>query len=128
LANSNQLQGVPVTVNGTGRLDLNNNSDSVGALTLNGGTVTTGTGTLTLGGDVTAATVTVNGSPVNPSISGNITLPATRTFTVTGALVVPAVVGGIGGLTKAGGGTLALSGTNTYSGPTTVNAGALNIS
>ena len=34
--------------------ELNGNNDAIGALTLTGATVTTGTGTLTLGGDVTA--------------------------------------------------------------------------
>ena len=44
-----------------------------------------------------------------------------QTYTVTSA------IGGSGGLNKTGSGTLVLSGANTYTGTTTVNAGVLNI-
>jgi autotransporter-associated beta strand protein len=43
------------------------------------------------------------------------------------ALTIPANLGGTGGLTKQGAGTLTLSGTNSYSGPTTVSAGTLSL-
>ena len=52
---------------------------------------------------------------------------ATRTLTVTGSVEFDGVVGGTGGLTKAGAGTLTLSASNSYSGPTTVNAGTLRL-
>ncbi len=88
------------------------------------------TGTLTLGGDVTFTAATTG----QAQITGQ-TLAlgaATRTFTValgTGSnqdvLVSAAITGSGVGLTKAGAGRLALSGTNTYDGATSVNAGTL---
>jgi len=42
-------------------------------------------------------------------------------------LRVASVIGGTGGFTKAGPGTVILDGTNTYSGPTSVNAGTLQV-
>ena len=50
-----------------------------------------------------------------------------RTLTVTGSVEFDGVVGGTGGLTKAGAGTLTLGLSNDYSGPTTVNAGTLRL-
>ena len=92
---ANALSSGAVTVNDGGTYDLNNNSDAIGALTVNsgstGGSVTTGTGTLTLGGNVTST-----GGATNASISGNLDLgAATRNFTLTNAadgLAVSAVI------------------------------------
>ncbi len=125
---NNAISSGAVVVNDGGTYDLNNFSDTIGALTVNsgatGGSVTTGTGALTLGGNVTSS-----GGAANATISGNLALGgATRTFTTTNAadgLTVSAAVSGAVGLTKAGAGTLTLSGTNTYSGTTTINAGTL---
>src|SRR5262249_2139510 len=67
------------------------------------------------------------------SISGKLALgSATRTFTVAQNggnvdLSVSAVISGTGGLTKAGAGTMALSGLNTYSGATNVSLGTLKL-
>jgi autotransporter-associated beta strand protein len=112
-----------VTVNSGALLDLNNNSDTFGALTLNAGSLSTGTGTATLNGDVTSTGAS--------SVSGKLALgAATRTFSVTAAadtLTVSAAVSGGVGLTKSGAGTLILSGANTYSGPTTLGNGTLAV-
>ncbi|MCY3022446.1 MAG: autotransporter-associated beta strand repeat-containing protein [Planctomycetota bacterium] len=79
-------------------LDITGFSNSIGSLTgggTNGGNVTLGAATLTVGGDGTS--------------------PA----------AYAGAIGGTGGLTKIGAGTLTLSGASTYSGGTTVSAGTL---
>ena len=76
-----------------------------------------------------------NLSDTNASGSNTVSLAmsmaATRTFSVSNAsesLTVSGVLSGAGGLTKTSAGTLILSGTNTYSGATTINGGTLQIS
>jgi autotransporter-associated beta strand protein len=131
-----------VTVSGnaagvTPTLNLNGKSDTIGTLSFGGSTttsgaaVTTGAGTLTLGG---AVTYTATNDPLGATISGNLGLGATRTFTIGDSasaandLTVSALISGTGfGLTKAGAGTLLLSGANTYTGVTTLNAGVLSV-
>ena len=123
-----------ITINAAGLLDLNGDSDTIGTLTFSsGGVVTnTGTGVLTLSGNVTATSLG-SGTFPNCIIYGGLSLGAsTRTFTVNsnvaGAdLTINAVVSGTGGLTKAGAGTMTLTGANTYTGVTTVNTGILNV-
>lgn len=126
---------------GTATLDLNGNSVSIGTLQLGGAggkanavnLVSTGTGTLTLGGDVSTVST---GNPGTALITGKLDLGgATRNFTIANStnasvdLEVRADISGSGGITKAGAGTLLLSSTNnTYTGPTIISAGALRLS
>ena len=124
------IAGSATTVNNGGTLDLNNFSGTIGALAVNsgvtGGQVTTGTGTLTLGGDITST-----GGSATASISGNLNLGGvTRNITTTNAadgLGISAVISGTAGITKAGAGTVTLSGANSYTGLTTISAGTLKL-
>ena len=129
-----------VYVRNDGVLDLNGQSNTVASLTfLEGGTVTTGTGCLKLGGDVT----TTSTNEATATINGRLHLgDETRTFTMNGpedesGLVINADLSGgsrmigpsvrFAGLIKAGTGRMVLAGDNTYRGHTTVNQGELNV-
>ncbi len=125
-----------------------------GAVTLNDGTLGLGSDTalgtsnmLTInGGNLeargssreipSAVTVTVGGDfgvtgGNDLTLAGNMALSADRTVTVTNtaATVFSGVLSGAGGLTLGSGstGTLELSGVNTYTGDTEVDAGTLNL-
>ncbi len=127
------------TAGATALLDLNGHNQAVLTLTFGGtgatatstNNVSTGAGTLTLGGTVTYS---ATNNPLGATLSGNVDLgAATRTFavgnstTATDDLTVSAAIsGGTGvGVTKTGTGTLVFSGANTYAGTTTVSAGVL---
>jgi autotransporter-associated beta strand protein len=132
LAQSDQIANASLVTEGSGAtLNLNNFDDTVGGLNLTGATVSTGTGTLTLGGNVTT-----NSDSNTSVISGNLDLGgATRSFTVANNaqldpdLSITANISGTGaGLTKLGANSqLQLSGNNTYDGVTTISAGAIEI-
>ena len=142
----------PVTINAGGTLTNSGAFVSVlGALNLNGGTLTTTGGNATLGSWGLKGTVTVNGGAVTSTISATGTNGAVElgqalvtgvTFNVADGsaatdLLISAVLknGTSDGataqpssLTKTGAGTLALSGANTFSGGLTVNQGTVVVS
>ena len=124
-----------VTVKNSGFIDLNGNSDHVGALTMQGGAIDTGGGTLFLGGNLTTL------SDANTAfIEGHLSLGgASRVFSVASGtpatdLRINAVISGDAasifvspGITKNGGGSLFFAGANTYNGNTIINEGQLAI-
>ncbi|MDE2290808.1 MAG: autotransporter-associated beta strand repeat-containing protein, partial [Elusimicrobia bacterium] len=93
-------------------------------------------GTITLATDLTSlkdgTTLDVSSAPAAVTIAGStITLGGGITFfngSSTQPWTVSSDIAGSGNLVKAGSGTLVLSGANTYTGGTTLNAGAVSIS
>ncbi len=130
IANNGINSSVPILINESGLLDLNGFSDLVGALTLIGGDITTGAGTLTLNNNVSAISTSAGGGA---NISGNLALGATtRTFTVDNGpfdvdLSISAAISGSGGIIKTGEGLMRLSSSNSFSGALTVNDGTLRL-
>jgi fibronectin-binding autotransporter adhesin len=121
-----QIAGsVDVTVNYSGTLDLNDHSDTIGGLTIHGGDVTTGSGTLTLGGDLSGTMVNYTCA----DIYGRLALGATNRRIHVPELSCLAIVANISGtgFTKLGEGDLYLMNSNSYSGLTTVAEGRVNI-
>ena len=138
----------------SGTLNANNNSAlGTGAVALSGGTLgSTGgntitnavalTGNATLSGINSGGTLTQTGGSyalnmLNATQSGALNLsnnntPQTLTVnTASGSSTISGTIAnggsGAGALTKAGAGTLVLSGANTYTGATTLNAGTLQL-
>jgi autotransporter-associated beta strand protein len=142
--NSLVIQSIANTIAGSGSVQQNGPSTLTltGVNTYIGGTVLNA-GTLSISEDwnLGAATggLTFNGGTLQYSTSGALVLSATRAITLNSAggtfdvangapfnvLAISSAIGGLGGLTKIGPGTLALSGINSYSGSTNINAGTL---
>lgn len=96
----------------SGALILTGSSTYTGATTINGGTFQVGDGTTN--GTLSSTSILNNGNFAFQVASG-----ATQTYS--------GQVTGTGSFTKGGTGTLILSGSNTFSGGTTVNAGLLRM-
>ncbi len=115
-----------VTVHASGRLSIQDQQDSIGSLTMHGGTVDGTSGTWTLLGNILA-------EDGYSFISSKLSLGgATRTLHTEDAhLIVEGVIshsGASAGLIKTGPGTLELRAANTYPGLTEVSAGVLHLS
>jgi fibronectin-binding autotransporter adhesin len=95
-------------------------------LTSSLGVTMSGTGSLTLvgGGLIGNTTGTISGGTLAGSPNGELIVITPANLTIASIL---ADNSGATGLTKAGSATLTLTGSNTYSGPTTIDAGALQI-
>lgn len=135
----NFVDTTALTVRAGATFDYNTHAQTVGTVTLEeggtaGSTVSGTSGTLTLGGNVT--TSTVGSGAVGATMSGNLAMASTRTFTVGNGsadndLTISAnMSGATAGITKSGAGTLVLSGMNTFgstSGVVTISGGTLSV-
>jgi autotransporter-associated beta strand protein len=129
------------TVNNGGNLlaltDGGHNLTVGGAISGGGGLAKSGTGTNTLSGVntftgnivITNGTLTIAsaGQLGGGSYSGGITDNGTLTFSGSAAQTLSGVVSGTGALNQTGAGTLTLPAANTFSGPTTISSGALQV-
>ena len=139
--NNNQLPGVPgiaprpantdtAAFSGSGSvtaIDLTGVDPSLKALSFSTSGYTLSGGSLTLASDSGLATVTVSGTQSIGSLLG---LAGSADMVVTGGadrLTISGQIVGSGPLLKDGGGTLILSGSDTYSGGTTIDAGTLYV-
>jgi autotransporter-associated beta strand protein len=112
-------------VSGSGRLNVSGGILRIGQ----GGIVNAGGGTFGYQAILSGGTISTTGtagwsSAADLTLSdadGGVTFDADQDITLGG------ILDGEGGLTKAGAGTLLLSGANTYAGDTIVNAGALEL-
>uniref|UniRef100_UPI0025FEA18F autotransporter-associated beta strand repeat-containing protein n=1 Tax=Limnohabitans sp. Rim8 TaxID=1100718 RepID=UPI0025FEA18F len=112
------------TALGTGAISVSNGA----ALDLNGMTMTS-TGVLTLNGTgISSGGALTNSSSTAGTYAGNITLGmASSVGSSSGDITASGAISGAHALTKIGTDTLTLSGTNTYSGGTTINLGTLKL-
>ncbi|WP_407051591.1 autotransporter-associated beta strand repeat-containing protein [Methyloraptor flagellatus] len=107
-----------------------------GAITGSGRLTKSGTATLSLTGantysggtTISQGTLQIGNQGTTGSITGDITNNATLAFARSDDITFDGVISGTGTVTKRGVGTLTLTGTNTYSGITSVSAGTLQVS
>jgi len=123
-----------------GVVHISQNASANGTLNMNGGTFTTTE--LTTGNSGAVSTLSLNGGVIQASANNLnflhdifvVNLQAggaifdSQAYNITIPQALPSNGDGSGGLTKNGVGTLRLTGANSYTGPTVVNAGSLIIS
>lgn len=121
---------------GTTTFDLAADETVANAITGAGGLTKAGAATLTLTGansysgltTISAGTLQIgNGGGVGTLGSGGVVNNAALVFNRSDLLTVAGAISGIGSVTKLGAGTTVLTGANSYSGLTTITAGALQI-
>jgi autotransporter-associated beta strand protein len=111
----------PITINLGGTLNLNNFNETISpSLALNSGSISTGTGTLTLSPN---ATITLSTVSAVPTINGNLNVGSSGTCTIQGSgyLNINAVVSGAANIVKNGSVNVFLDNANTFNGSFTAN-------
>ncbi|MEA2833367.1 MAG: hypothetical protein QOG66_1569, partial [Methylobacteriaceae bacterium] len=116
-------------ITGGGTLTLINANTYAGGTFVNAGTLGIGNGQALGTGAVSMADGTILQAAGNGfNVANAISLAGTGTIDTNGfGLTLSGVLGGTGGLTKIGVGTLTLTGADAYTGPTIINAGALYV-
>ena len=114
IASGGNLVSTDVTIAGTGKVE------TAGVIT--GAVLIADNGVLALSGNATVSTLRGNGAVQLGSNTLTVDPSSDRTSYFSG------VISGTGGLIKAGGGTQVLTGANTYTGTTTLEAGDLTLS
>ncbi|HSI52307.1 MAG TPA: DUF4347 domain-containing protein [Ideonella sp.] len=124
-----------LTKSGNSQLTLSGTNTFTGAVTITGGTLALSGGAAladSVAVTVSNGTLSLTTSETIGSLAGSASVAlGANTLTVGGdntSTTFSGVIDGTGGLTKAGTGTLTLSGANTYLGATTVSAGGLSLS
>ena len=117
------ISGTSLFTNAGGTVTLSGSNTYSGGTSITSGTLILGSGTAlgTGGVALTGGTLNLNGQTVNNAVTlgGGV---------INGSGVLAGVVAGAASFSKSGAGTVELSGANTYSGQTFVNAGTLIIS
>ena len=118
---------------GSGTLSAGDGSNTTVASTISGtgGFVKQGIGTMTLTGAngysggtvISAGTLQIGNGVTNGSITGNVANSGVLAFNLSTGQAFGGQISGSGSVEQRGSGTLTLSGDNSYSGGTTVNAG-----
>ena len=100
-----------------------------GTLAQSGGgtTILTGASTYTGGTAINAGTLQLGNGGTTGSLVGNVVNDGTLAFNRTDVLSVDGTISGTGDLQQNGSGATTLTGTNTYAGTTSVNAGSLYV-
>ena len=104
-----------LTKSGAGTLILSGSNQATGQTTISAGTLQLGNGSTT--GSLSSSSALVN----------NATLTFNRSNALAQGSDFNSSISGTGNVIQAGGGTTTLSGTNSYTGTTKVNAGVLNV-